>query len=114
MNLLKETIDCLTDNGHSIEDVIWVGSCDGNFAISWDDFTQIADIDYDSSFGHPEIATDLVVVGEGWWLEREEYDGSEWWEFKTHPKQHSSPRSFSRVTNPTGCGWEKLININKG
>ena len=28
-----------------------------------------------------------VAVGDNWWLERAEYDGSEWWEFKTIPKE---------------------------
>lgn len=26
-----------------------------------------------------------MVVGDDWWLERHEYDGSEWWEFKRLP-----------------------------
>ena len=28
---------------------------------------------------------DLLIVGDDWWLERHEYDGAEWWEFKTLP-----------------------------
>jgi len=32
------------------------------------------------------IRNDLYVVGEDWWLERGEYDGSEWWEFKRLPE----------------------------
>lgn len=44
-------------------------------------------INVNNGYGWPEIPKDLVVVGDNWWLERAEYDGSEWWEFKTIPKE---------------------------
>ncbi len=34
-------------------------------------------------YGGEEVATDLLVVGEDWWLERHSYDGAEWFEYKT-------------------------------
>lgn len=37
--------------------------------------------------GAQHVATDLVLVGDDWWIERCEYDGSEWWEFKTIPTE---------------------------
>ena len=40
---------------------------------------------YNSGVGSREISPGLVVVGKNWWLERHEYDGSEWWEYKTKP-----------------------------
>jgi hypothetical protein len=42
-------------------------------------------VNYDDGFGGNEIPLSLVVVGDDWWLERGEYDGSEWWEFKRLP-----------------------------
>ena len=33
-----------------------------------------------------EVAEDLVVVGDNWWIERHEYDGNEWWEYKEKAK----------------------------
>ena len=41
---------------------------------------------YDNGFGGAEVHGDLKIVGNDWWMERGEYDGSEWWEFKTLPK----------------------------
>lgn len=82
-NLLKETLDELQENGKSFECVLWIGSEDGH--ITKELFLELANIDYDNGYGGQEIASDLVLVGDGWWLERGEYDGSEWWEFKSPP-----------------------------
>jgi hypothetical protein len=35
----------------------------------------------------------IIVVGKDWWLERHEYDGSEWWEFKTMPDKNKYLKS---------------------
>jgi hypothetical protein len=32
----------------------------------------------------------LEIVGDDWWLERHEYDGAEWWEYKTKPSMPES------------------------
>lgn len=101
-NLLKETIECLEDNGKMPSDVLWVGrskySCCGYeagkaiyklqyYKSTWRDFCSKADFEYDAGYGLPEIPTDLIVVGKDFWLERHDYDGSEWWEFKTIPEE---------------------------
>lgn len=110
MNLLKETLTKLADHGLGPEDVLWVGSADGKLAVGWDVFAQIAyGTDYDSGFGGQEIACDLVVVGETWWLERGEYDGSEWWQFKTIPARNPVSEPFERVY---GQWWKELAKIN--
>ena len=67
-NLLKETLEVLEKYGKSPKDVRWVGSRDGRYAITWEEFEKIADIEYDNSFGAQEVAMDLVVVGDDWWL----------------------------------------------
>lgn len=78
MNLLQETIERLERNGKSPADVEWVGIKDATY-YSWADFKkQAKHISYDNGFGRAEIAADLVVVGKDFWLEREEYEGSEW------------------------------------
>ena len=41
-----------------------------------------AKYEYSNSFGCVWVPFSLKIVGEDWWLERNEYDGSEWWEFK--------------------------------
>ena len=84
MNFLNETIVFLDKYGHEPKDVKWIG-CKGG-KITWDEFKVIADFFYDNGYVGYVIELTLKVVGEDWWLERHEYDGSEWWEYKKHPK----------------------------
>ncbi len=88
-NLLIETIEALTMAGKSFNDVRCV--CGNDFVISPARFKELADTTYDSGFGAPEVATDLKIVGDNWWLERKEYDGAESWAFKTMPKWIKMP-----------------------
>lgn len=41
-----------------------------------------------------EIDMGLIVVGKDFWLERHEYDGSEWWEFKSIPMEPEETIEF--------------------
>jgi len=82
MNLLQETITILELNGKTLEDILWYGTTD---CVYNNPLPEFFNIDYDSGFGSQEIPQELVVVGVDWWLERHEYDGSEWWEFKEYP-----------------------------
>lgn len=107
-NLLQETIYYLKEHDLTENDVIWVGSQDLHF--SFKHFATIADIEYDSGYGAPQVATDLLVVGEDWWLERHEYDGSEWWEFKQIPTR---PNVYKKVDRVVGGMWDSLIDINE-
>lgn len=107
MNLLKETIDTLNEYGRTENDVCWVGNKDIWF--DFEHFKQIANQVYDSGFGSQQVATDLLVVGENWWLERHEYDGSEWWEFKELPNK---PSIHNKVKTVIGGMWEGLEEIN--
>lgn len=95
MNLLEETVEILSEHGFTASDVLWVSTGDGYY-FTWDQFRDIANIEYDSGYGSEEINRELVVVGKNFWLERENYDGSEWWEFKTKPikpKKSKKPRA---------------------
>lgn len=95
--IVKETIEDLEELGHKVSDVLWVGSYDGEFAMSWKEFSdKFKNLEYDDGFGRQEIAADLVVVGEDWWLEREEYDGAEQWTQKRYPKV-ASGKSFDKI-----------------
>lgn len=102
-NLLKETLEILSQHDKKPADVRWVGLPEPYYlkaigrtkeAIpcgSWNDFESFADFEYDSGYGGAEVATNLLIVGNDWWLERGEYDGSEWWEFKTLPRYPTTP-----------------------
>lgn len=97
-NLLSETTEELALNGKSVDEVLWVqigerGYRNPRKAISftWEQFAALAkDVNYDSGYGGNEILGTLKIVGCDWWLERGEYDGSEWWEFKTMPTRPES------------------------
>lgn len=105
--IVKETVEWLEELGYLESDVLWVGSRDGEFAMSWADFKdKFKDLKYDAGFGSQEIAKDLVVVGENWWLEREEYDGAECWAYKKYP-EITSGKGFDKIIG----SWDDLVNI---
>lgn len=87
INLLQETEQVLAANGKTSADVRWVGN--SQMAIGWALFAEHADFSYNNGYGAEAISLSLMVVGDDWWLERHEYDGSEWWEFKTLPTMPS-------------------------
>lgn len=101
-NLLKETIKCLHDNDKTEVDVLWVGRNYYDYKIkeyvcyknTWEDFCLKANFEYDGGYGSTEIPMDLIVVGKDFWLERHEYDGSEWWEFKAMPIEPKETREL--------------------
>lgn len=75
-NLWEETIRTLNSYKLSWADIIFV--CGNEFQISKENFETLAKATiYDNGYGAPEIATDLKLVGDTFWLERWEYDGSE-------------------------------------
>ena len=96
-NLLEETKEKLAVCHKTPKDVLWVGTSDGSEAITWDEFEKMADFDYDDGYGAAEIRMDLVVVGKDWWLERYEYDGSEWWEYKERPKLLKNHKKLNKL-----------------
>ena len=85
INLTEETIERLEEHGKKPEDIRWVGC--NSFKIPINEFWKLADEFYDSGYGSTEVAEDLLIVGDNWWLERHEYDGAEWWEYKAIPNE---------------------------
>ena len=67
MTSLKQQIETAMRYHHiEPQDVLWVGSDDGEYAITWEQFYELMD-------GYPvnkPIADNLVIVGEDWWIER--------------------------------------------
>ena len=121
MNLKEETLEVLRTHGKNKEDVKCVRGDD--FQISLEQFWRLADTEYNSSYGAPEIATDLTLIGDDFWMERGEYDGSEWWDFHTMPDTTGLPiREITALSvgqyNRTcemwhfKIGWEKLRDLN--
>ena len=85
MNLLNETRDILLSNNKTFDDVLFVGDRATHTKMTVKDFLEHANVEYKNGYGIEEINTDLILVGKDFWLERHEYDGSEWWEYKSMP-----------------------------
>lgn len=115
MNLLKETLKVLSDHEKTMDDVLAIGGSE--FQITKDDFIRLADHEYDKGYGRQEVARDLVLVGKDFWMERNEYDGSEWWEYKTNLATGNLPfKKISALTTQQVSdfwGWQTLSELNK-
>lgn len=56
----------------------------GYSAYDFDKFLDQLDYEYDNGFGGQELYG-VIWYKDGTWSERGEYDGSEWWEYKSCP-----------------------------
>lgn len=108
MNLLQETTEKLMTHNKTWNDVLWIGGSD--FTISIEDFKRVANREYYNGYGAPEVAQDLKIVGKDWWLERSEYDGSEWWDYMTLPIKPLEQKSVQRVIT-SEIGWQSLAEM---
>ena len=112
-NLMEETISFLKKHGKKWSDV--VGVCGNDFQITKEQFLELADKRYDSGYGGNEVALDLKVVGKDFWLERYEYDGAEWWEYKEIPNLSALPiKKVDRIIRDADHYWASSISeLNK-
>ena len=112
--LFEETEESIRIAGKTEDDVMFVGSQDGEYRISWKEFEEIADFEYDRGYGCQEIAEDLIVYfNDGSFLSRKEYDGSEWWEYNPMAiyKPDDPHKPFKRVT--VDGNFETIKEINE-
>lgn len=82
MNLYEETLDSIRSRGYTEDDVKYV--YDGKNYYHYEMFESLSKYhEYDNGFGKVEINESLkIVFNDGSWLERAEYDGSEWWSYR--------------------------------
>lgn len=86
-NLYETTIYALESENKKFEDVEYVKYF-GEYYTTIEQFLEVAkNIYYDSGYGGVEINQTILIVGCNWWFERNEYDGSEWWEYKEMPSR---------------------------
>jgi len=110
MNLLNETIAVLNAHRKTPEDVrfvvgldpaketVWELSTPRDLVrTSWAEFEKLANRTYSSGYGGIEVIIATKIVGKDFWLERHEYDGSEWWEYKELPKAEDYPEGNIKV-----------------
>ena len=99
-NLYEETMETLKNWGKTPEDILFIATA--TQMCNFETFAAAAKAyDYDAGFGLPEVNMDLVIVGEDWWLGREEYDGSEWWHFYKKPSLTNQ-----KFTTSLDLSWE--------
>ena len=113
-NLLEETLGVMDEFGLTYEDVTYVGSENNQYQMTWDEFESLADMDYDSGYGAPEVATDLEIrFQDGAYFVRAEYDGSEWWDAvipRVNPE--SSTKPITRlIVSPKEIGWMTIAEL---
>lgn len=113
INLLEETKEILLSHGKCCEDVEFVigldssvddcyyWECTGNDVVrtTWNEFAAQADKEYNNGLGGAKVLKFTMIVGKDFWLERHEYDGSEWWEYKELPKPENYREGSIRVFN---------------
>ena len=97
INARDELIEMLNSIGKTQEDI---KICKFAKRISYYEYEakelNELNFDYDDGYGGQNLHG-LVVFNDGSWLERGEYDGSEWWEYKHTP---TSEDVFSIGTKP--------------
>ena len=52
----------------------------------YEEFLQKLNFEYDAGYGGQELHGMIWLKEENTWMERGEYDGSEWWEYRKCPK----------------------------
>lgn len=116
-NVLKEIQLHLQEHELKEEDISWIGSENGEYAMDWPEFKdKFGDMEYDSGFGAQELVSDLVIVmNDGTYFNRWEYDGSEGWEYNKVPtrKPNSKKYEYINVNQVGEIGWISLGELNK-
>lgn len=83
MTLLEETIDIIKESGYSESDILYCTS--QGFWFSWDNYKHIANIDHKERWSSLDIPSDLVIVGNNFWLERDFSYYNRYFVLKTFP-----------------------------
>lgn len=112
MNLWKETIETLEKWGYKWDDVKSVFGY--KFQITKENFERVAkETDYDEGYGAAKVAEDLMILlNDGAWMSREEYDGSEWWSVHKTPTPPAEVKEVKWLTTRE-VGWDSLEECQK-
>lgn len=111
-NLLAETKDKMSSHNKTFDDVAFIGSRNGTHGCTVEQFQTLANIVYDAGYGGAEVAEDLVIVfTDHSWLERGEYDGSEWWNYLKTP---TVPDTWHEIQQLTGSrSWATVAELQE-
>lgn len=112
MNLLKETLDVLQKIGKHDKQITFIGSLDGKYSCTFEEFKRLADRWYNCGYGAQEVASDLIIIfDDKSYLERSEYDGSECWSYRSAPIISGSSEKMYNIFSETG--WDTLEDIHQ-
>lgn len=113
-NLLQETIDYMqSGRPYLVSDIVFIGSLDGQYSCTWDEFCKLADVEYDDGYGWQEVASDLIIqFKDGTQMYREEYDGSESWGSNIPFIKAPVPKAIKRLVC-RDTGWLSLDAMNR-
>lgn len=113
-NFLEETIEAIERSGHKISDIYFIGSLDGAYECTWNEFSSLADFEYHSGFGGQEVVKDILIVfNDGQTMTRGEHDGSEWWQYsKPFKKQETTIPIKRLIAVEEKIGWYSIEEIN--
>jgi len=86
MNAKQELLEELKNYKKTIDNIVAIKI---TYEISYKKNIEInkieeLDFDYDNGYGGQELYG-YVLLDDQDWLERHEYDGAEWWEYKKYP-----------------------------
>ena len=85
-NLWEETEETLATCNKEWSDIKYVVLTSSEEIIPKDVYEEIArNTYYDNGFGSTEVYESLMLIGDGFWFERAEYDGAEWFAYKEIP-----------------------------
>lgn len=84
-NYAEEFAAVLKVHNYTLLDIAWVGTT--KFKIPVSEFISVAkNTIYNAGYGRPKTPGDIIVVMEdGSWFKRNEYDGSEYWTHEIPP-----------------------------
>lgn len=105
-NLYDEIVEDLGYHDKTIKDIKWISTLINEeiVKIDIDNFLEVAKgYTYDRGWGGVEVPLDLTIVGEGWWMERHEYDGMEGFSFKTRPEEPKETIKITKIPEDFGA-----------
>ena len=107
MNLLKQTYQEIKLTKHTPADVLWIGSDDGEYSCSWDEFAKLADENFNS---YEEVGGDLVIVfsDKSWLSMTEDCNGVCGWKYNKCPCKNKNTKPVESPFN-----WIHFRNSDK-
>lgn len=108
MNLLDETEKALANHNLKLKNIKYILNREGYIPVA--DFVKAARAtNYDNGYGCVNIDPTLCIVGQSWWLTREEYDGREGFVFHKRPQCPSLPATNFILRNTRSAAFASGI-----